>query len=184
MSKNFFLTNMLHSLPHNAIIASCRSCLILVKILQTKLGTSGFHLFTNFKWLAEIEKIMGYQLIVTSIRSTHHKVIMTSSNGTICSRRGQRLIGIALVFSLICVWINDWVNNREAGDLRRYRTHYRVIVMVSLDMIKCIGFLSVLNAMRNLNVVHVVNLRKPLNKDSILVVIWDAHITSITVMGC
>ena len=25
-------------------------------------------------------------------------------------------------------WINDWVNNREAGDLRRYRTHYDVIV--------------------------------------------------------
>ena len=23
----------------------------------------------------------------------------------------------------------DWVNNREAGDLRRYRTHYDVIVM-------------------------------------------------------
>ena len=31
--------------------------------------------------------------------------------------------------SLICVWINDWVNNREAGDLRRYRAHYDVIVM-------------------------------------------------------
>ena len=30
---------------------------------------------------------------------------------------------------LICVWINDWVNNREAGDLRRYRGHYDVIVM-------------------------------------------------------
>ena len=27
----------------------------------------------------------------------------------------------ALMFSLICVWINGWVNNREAGDLRRYR---------------------------------------------------------------
>ena len=26
-------------------------------------------------------------------------------------------------------WINDWVNNREAGDLRRHRTHYDVIVM-------------------------------------------------------
>ena len=32
----------------------------------------------------------------------------------------------ALMFSLICVWINDWVNNREAGDLRRYRAHYDV----------------------------------------------------------
>ena len=27
----------------------------------------------------------------------------------------------ALMFSLICAWINGWVNNREAGDLRRRR---------------------------------------------------------------
>ena len=33
------------------------------------------------------------------------------------------------MFSLICVWINDWVNNHAAGDLRRYRAHYNVIVM-------------------------------------------------------
>ena len=36
----------------------------------------------------------------------------------------------ALMFSLICVWINGWVNNREAGDLRRYPAHYDVTVMV------------------------------------------------------
>ena len=35
----------------------------------------------------------------------------------------------ALIFSLICVWINGWVNNLEAGDLRRSRAHYDVIVM-------------------------------------------------------
>ena len=35
-----------------------------------------------------------------------------------------------LMFSLICVWINGWVNNHEAGDLRRHRSHYDVIVMV------------------------------------------------------
>ena len=35
----------------------------------------------------------------------------------------------ALMFSLICVWINGWINNREAGDLTRYRAHYDVIVM-------------------------------------------------------
>ena len=34
-----------------------------------------------------------------------------------------------LMFSLICAWINDWVNNREAGDLRHHRAHYDVIVM-------------------------------------------------------
>ena len=36
----------------------------------------------------------------------------------------------ALMFSLICVWINGWVNNREAGDLRRSRAHYDIIVMI------------------------------------------------------
>ena len=34
-----------------------------------------------------------------------------------------------LMFSLIYVWINGWVNNREASDLRRYRGHYDVSVM-------------------------------------------------------
>ena len=36
----------------------------------------------------------------------------------------------ALMFSLICAWINDWVNNREAGDLRRHCAHYDAIVMI------------------------------------------------------
>ena len=31
--------------------------------------------------------------------------------------------------SLICAWINAWVNNRETVDLRRRRAHYDVIVM-------------------------------------------------------
>ena len=36
----------------------------------------------------------------------------------------------ALMFSLICARINDWVNNRDAGDLRRHRGHNDVIVMI------------------------------------------------------
>ena len=39
----------------------------------------------------------------------------------------------ALMFSLICAWINDWVNNREAGYLRRHRGHYDVNVMDQQD---------------------------------------------------
>ena len=41
----------------------------------------------------------------------------------------------ALMFSLICVWINDWVNNRESGDLRRHLGHYNVNVMQSFQEI-------------------------------------------------
>ena len=35
----------------------------------------------------------------------------------------------ALMFSLICARIDGWVNNDEAGDLRRHRAHCDVIVM-------------------------------------------------------
>ena len=34
-----------------------------------------------------------------------------------------------LMFSLICVWTNGWVYNRNAGDLRRHRAPYDVTVM-------------------------------------------------------
>ena len=72
---------------------------------------------------------------------TEHKnwsLTMTASNGNISwvtgplcgeftGHKGQWCR--ALMFSLICAWINGWVNNREAGDLRRHRAHYDVIIM-------------------------------------------------------
>ena len=70
---------------------------------------------------------------------------MTSSNGNIFRVTGhlcgeftgpdefpaQRPVARSFDVFFICVWINDWVNNREAGDVRRYRGHYDVIVMIS-----------------------------------------------------
>ena len=41
----------------------------------------------------------------------------------------QRPVTWSFDDSLIWAWINTWVNNREAGDLRCYRAHYDVIVM-------------------------------------------------------
>ena len=35
----------------------------------------------------------------------------------------------ALMLPLICVWMNGWVNNRQADDLRRHRAHYDVTLM-------------------------------------------------------
>ena len=35
----------------------------------------------------------------------------------------------ALMFSLICIWIYGWINNGEAGDLRRSHAHFDVTVM-------------------------------------------------------
>ena len=36
---------------------------------------------------------------------------------------------VALMFSLICAWTSGWVNNRDAANLKRHRTHYDVTVM-------------------------------------------------------
>ena len=47
-----------------------------------------------------------------------------------------------LVFCLIWAWINPWVNNREAGDLRRYRAHYDVIVMYRLQVFRLLTRLT------------------------------------------
>ena len=51
----------------------------------------------------------------------------------------------ALMFSLISACINGWVNNRKAGDLRRYRAHYDVIVMIvhNYSSAKAISWLHV-----------------------------------------
>ena len=78
------------------------------------------------------------------IQYAHDRLyMMTSSNGNIfrvtgslCGEfTGRRWIPPhkgqwrgALMFSLICAWINACVNNRETGDLRRHRAHYDVIV--------------------------------------------------------
>ena len=56
------------------------------------------------------------------VRGIHRSPVNSSHKG---QWRG------ALMFPLICVWINGWVNNREAGDLRCQRAHYDVIVMSS-----------------------------------------------------
>ena len=40
----------------------------------------------------------------------------------------------ALMFSLIFTRINGWVNNRQAGDLRRHLAHYDVTLMFSCDL--------------------------------------------------
>ena len=41
----------------------------------------------------------------------------------------QRPVTRSFDFSLIYAWINGWVDNREAGDLRCHHAHYDVIVI-------------------------------------------------------
>ena len=69
--------------------------------------------------------------------------MMTSSNGKnfrvtghLCGEftgpgefPAQRPVTRSFDISLICVRINGWISNREAGDLGRHRAHNAVIVM-------------------------------------------------------
>ena len=65
-------------------------------------------------------------------------LMMTSSNGNIirvtghmCGEfTGESQCRWGLIFSLICPWINDWANNREAGYLRCHNAHYGFTVML------------------------------------------------------
>ena len=83
--------------------------------------------------------------------SRHSLSMLTSSNGNIFRLTGhlcgeftgpgefptQRPVTRSFYgFFFICAWINGWVNNRGAGDLRRSRAHYDVNVMLHSLILK------------------------------------------------
>ena len=61
----------------------------------------------------------------------------------------------ALMFSLICAWINGWVNDGEAGDLRRHCTHYDAIVMLYLALEFNVWFIQRMMTSSNGNIFRV-----------------------------
>ena len=65
----------------------------------------------------------------------------------------------ALMFSLICSWINGWVNNRETGDLRRHSAHSDVIVMNKMTLQVVIGSLTHWGRVTHICVGNVTTLR-------------------------
>ena len=93
--------------------------------------------FATEQFRSEIQQCNGF-----------HQNVMTSSNGNffcvtspleihwspVNSSHKSQWRG-ALMFSFICTWINGWVNNREAGDLRLHRAHYNVIVVKIKDRV-------------------------------------------------
>ena len=99
---------------------------------------------SNELWFRESHYIrqLGEYAYEESSRVTHWgRNMMTSSNGNIFRVIGHlfgnspvnsppkgQWLG-ALMFSLLCAWINGLVNNGETGDLRCHRAHYVVTVM-------------------------------------------------------
>ena len=77
----------------------------------------------NFQLLRYHDDVMKWKYFPRYwpfVRGIHRPPVNSPHKG---QRRG------ALIFSLISAWINGLVNNREAGDLRRHRAHYDVIVL-------------------------------------------------------
>ena len=107
------------------VMSTANACLLRLLVL-------------NLYWL-QLHTDGLVQILKPSLNS--FVIMMTSSNGNIFRVTGHLWKGQkgqwrgALMFSLICVWINGWVNNGEAGDLRRYRAHYNVTVM-NVDLVK------------------------------------------------
>ena len=66
------------------------------------------------------------------VRGIHRSPVNSPHKGQWCG---------VWMFSLICTWINSWVNNREAGDLIRHCVHYDIIVMEShwiIGLVNCV----------------------------------------------
>ena len=83
--------------------------------------TSNFKYLSSVKWHDDVIKWKHFPRYWPFVRRIHRSPVNSPHKG---QWRG------ALMFSLICARINGWVNNREAGDLRRHQAHCDVIVMV------------------------------------------------------
>ena len=73
------------------------------------------------KWHDEIIKWKHFPCYWRFVQGIHWSLVNSPHKG-----QWHR----ALIFSLIFAWINGWVNNCEAGDLRCQCAHYDITVMM------------------------------------------------------
>ena len=118
----------------------CEMCISLIKVLYTPyifnflilavldkiVDQIIIHFHTLMIWHDDVIKWKHFPRYRPFVRAIHQWPVNSPHKG---QWRG------ALMFSLICDRINGWVNNREAGDLRRHPARYDVIVMDWLDSI-------------------------------------------------
>ena len=116
---------------HLMILPTCFSstCLIGNHFSSSEVSTDWHNLGVTCHicelWHDDVIKWIHFPRYWPFVRGIHRSTVNSPLKG---QWRG------ALMFSLICGWINGWVNNREAGDLRRYRSHYDVTVMHSFSV--------------------------------------------------
>ena len=90
------------------------------------------NLFDKFVWICPglHDNMVTWNYMMTSSVETFSALLaICAGNSPVPGEfPAQRPGRGALMFSLICVWMNVWVNNRE--DLRLYSTHYDITVMI------------------------------------------------------
>ena len=110
---------------------------------------NGWHFIVIFSWVAKsailwiIHLATLKKIASLAIAQSHGDVIKWNHFprywpfvwGSLVSSPNKGQWRGALMFSLICAWISDWVNNLAAGDLRCHHAHYDVIVMVWITSI-------------------------------------------------
>ena len=97
------------------------------RTLHASIGNSAFRKcrqFMTFSWWRH--QMETFSALLALCAGIHRSPVNSPHKG---QWRG------ALMFSLICVWINAWANNRETGDLRRHRAHYDAIVKLSVRVV-------------------------------------------------
>ena len=107
-----------HYIQKSNLLCTCTICMSLISPAMTSY-MHGAYLWVHddvIKW-KHIPRYWPF------LRGIHRSPVNSPHKG---QWRGP------LMFTLVCVWINDWVNNREAVDLRCYRTHYDVTLMLCL----------------------------------------------------
>ena len=121
---------------YHAIFPRCCRAFFVVVIFSVPIRfKSSIHRTHFFQ-----DNFIGFGVLVPMLKCQwtwwHHQMETFSALLAVCAGNSP-VIGEfpaqrpALMFSLICVWINGWVNNHEAGHLKRYRAHYDVIVMAN-----------------------------------------------------
>ena len=129
MTNNSSLISQKHALCMY-MITSCRLVQKMAQYTVTVLMIRIYHTNTSHDDVIKLKHLPRYWPFV---RWIHRSPVNSPHKG---QWRG------ALMFSLICVWINGWVNNREAGDLKRYRAHCDVTAMHLIRSATCTMLLS------------------------------------------
>ena len=120
----------------NAVILFIRTLGTNLREIWSETQTFSFKIMNLKMPSSKWQKIcLGLNLLLHTISWWRHQMETCSALLALCVGNSP-IIGEfpsqsqwrgALMFSLICAWINGWVNNRKAGDLRR--AHYDVTVM-------------------------------------------------------